>query len=43
MDFGAIRIFRPVFVAGVIELYRALSQKDSDGSSGLWEMGVPWT
>ncbi len=28
MDFGSIRIFRPEFVAGVIELYRALSQQD---------------
>ena len=30
MDFGSIRIFRPQFVAGVIELYRALSQQDDD-------------
>ena len=30
MDFGSIRIFRPEFVAGVIELYRALSQQDDD-------------
>ena len=30
MDFGSIRIFRPDFVAGVIELYRALSQQDDD-------------
>ena len=28
MDFGSIRIFRPEFVAGVIELYHALSQQD---------------
>ena len=28
MDFGSIRVFRPKFVAGVIELYRALSQDD---------------
>ena len=30
MDFGSIRIFRPEFVAGVIELYRALSYQDDD-------------
>ena len=30
MDFGSIRIFRPEFVAGVIELYRALSCKDDE-------------
>ena len=30
MDFGSIRIFRPEFVAGVIELYRALSVQDDD-------------
>lgn len=30
MDFGSIRIFRPEFVAGVIELYRALSEKDDN-------------
>ena len=30
MDFGSIRIFRPEFVAGVIELYRALSHQDDD-------------
>ena len=30
MDFGSIRIFRPEFVAGVIELYHALSQQDDD-------------
>ncbi len=30
MDFGSIRIFRPEFVAGVIELYSALSQQDDD-------------
>ena len=30
MDFGSIRIFRPEFVAGVIELYRALSRQDDD-------------
>lgn len=30
MDFGSIRIFRPEFVAGVIQLYRALSQQDDD-------------
>ena len=30
MDFGSIRIFRPEFVSGVIELYRALSHQDDD-------------
>ena len=28
MDFGSIRIFRPTFVAGVIDLYRALRDGD---------------
>ena len=30
MDFGSIRIFRPKFVAGVIELYHALSHQDDE-------------
>ena len=30
MDFGSIRIFRPEFVAGVIELYHALSQQNDE-------------
>ncbi len=28
LDFGCIRVFPPKFVSGVIDLYRALSQKD---------------
>lgn len=30
MDFGSIRVFRPDFVGGVIDLYRALAQSDQD-------------
>ncbi len=30
LDFGCIRIFRPRFVQGVIDLYRALETNDSD-------------
>ncbi len=30
MDFGSIRLFRPEFVAGVIELYKALRDGDAD-------------
>ena len=30
MDFGSIRLFRPQFVAGVIELYKALRDNDRD-------------
>ncbi len=30
MDFGSIRIFRPQFVGGVIDLYRALRDEDRD-------------
>ena len=30
MDFGCIRIFRPDFVTGVIELYKALRDKDEE-------------
>ena len=30
MDFGSIRIFRPDFVGGVIDLYRALAHSDQD-------------
>ena len=37
MDFGSIRIFRPDFVAGVIELYRALSEKDDDLARQAYE------
>jgi len=29
LDFGSIRIFRPKFVAGVIDLYKALRDKDN--------------
>ena len=30
MDFGSIRLFRPSFVGGVIDLYRALRDNDED-------------
>jgi len=30
MDFGSIRLFRPEFVGGVIDLYRALRDEDRD-------------
>ena len=30
LDFGCIRLFRPAFVKGVIELYKALRDNDSD-------------
>ena len=30
LDFGSIRIFRPEFVGGVIDLYKALRTKDND-------------
>ncbi len=30
MDFGSIRLFRPAFVGGVIDLYRALRDNDPD-------------
>lgn len=30
LDFGCIRIFRPEFVGGVIDLYRALQNEDND-------------
>ncbi len=30
MDFGSIRLFRPQFVGGVIDLYRALRDEDRD-------------
>jgi predicted unusual protein kinase regulating ubiquinone biosynthesis (AarF/ABC1/UbiB family) len=30
MDFGCIRVFRPKFVSGVIDLYRALESADRD-------------
>ncbi|MEC8515525.1 MAG: AarF/ABC1/UbiB kinase family protein, partial [Pseudomonadota bacterium] len=30
MDFGSIRLFRPSFVGGVIDLYRALRDSDPD-------------
>ena len=30
MDFGSIRLFRPSFVGGVIDLYRALRDSDQD-------------
>ncbi|MDP7668324.1 MAG: AarF/UbiB family protein [Rhodospirillales bacterium] len=30
MDFGCIRVFKPTFVTGVIDLYRALCENDED-------------
>ena len=37
MDFGSIRVFRPKFVAGVIELYRALSKQDDELAREAYE------
>src|SRR5262249_10902424 len=37
MDFGAIRIFRPKFVKGVIDLYRALQTDDLDLAVSAYE------
>ena len=30
LDFGCIRVFKPEFVSGVIDLYRAIREKDND-------------
>ncbi|MGB1876376.1 MAG: AarF/UbiB family protein, partial [Rhodospirillaceae bacterium] len=30
MDFGCIRVFRPEFITGVIDLYRAVESGDRD-------------
>ena len=37
MDFGCIRIFQPLFVQGVIDLYRALQNEDRDLSVHAYE------
>ena len=37
MDFGSIRIFRPAFVSGVIELYRALRDGNRELSQYAYE------
>ncbi len=37
LDFGCIRIFPPVFVGGVVDLYRALSANDFDGTFAAYE------
>ena len=37
LDFGAIRVFRPHFVAGVIELYEAVRDNDDDKAHHAYE------
>ncbi len=37
LDFGCVRIFRPAFVNGVIELYRALQSDDTDRAVAAYE------
>lgn len=37
LDFGCIRIFPPVFVEGVVDLYRALQQDDFDATYAAYE------
>ena len=37
MDFGCVRIFPPKFVAGVVQLYRALLAQDRDGIAAAYE------
>ena len=37
MDFGSIRLFRPEFVAGVIELYKALRDDDKAQAVDAYE------
>jgi len=37
MDFGSIRLFRPQFVAGVIELYKALRDNNRDQAVDAYE------
>ncbi len=37
LDFGCVRIFPPVFVAGVVDLYRALSKNDFDATFTAYE------
>ena len=40
MDFGSIRLFRPSFVGGVIDLYRALRDSDQDLAVHAYESWV---
>ena len=37
LDYGCIRIFPPSFVAGVVELYRALETEDRDRAAAAYE------
>jgi len=37
LDFGCIRVFRPTFVGGVIDLYRALRDGDEDLAAHAYE------
>jgi len=42
LDFGCIRIFPPKFVAGVVRLYRALSNDDrAEPDGGVQDLGLP--
>ena len=40
LDFGCIRVFKPVFVKGVIDLYWALSSGDRSRGLGVRELGL---
>ena len=40
LDFGCIRVFKPVFVKGVIDLYWALSRGDRSRGLGVRELGL---
>ncbi|MEM7768609.1 MAG: AarF/UbiB family protein [Pseudomonadota bacterium] len=37
LDFGCVRIFPPTFVAGVVDLYRAIRDDDFDGTVAAYE------
>lgn len=37
LDFGCIRVFDPIFVGGVVELYRAILNDDFDASFAAYE------
>ena len=37
LDYGCIRVFPPAFVAGVVELYRALESDDRDRAAAAYE------
>lgn len=37
LDFGCVRVFRPAFVSGVIELYRALLNNETDRAVHAYE------